>query len=74
MARNPGYLVYFKDKEGNVQYGRTFHSETIVDGKAVVYYMTSSFHEIKETDSTGKEVWKKRLVAVDRLTNCGMCD
>jgi hypothetical protein len=74
MARNPGYLVQFKDKEGNQQYGRTFHSETIINGKAAVYYLDKEFKEIKETDSTGKEVWKKRLVAVERLTNCGMCD
>jgi hypothetical protein len=74
MARNPGYLVHFKDKEGNQQYGRTFHSEPIVNGKVVVFYLDKGFNEIKETDSKGKEVWKKRLVAVDRLTQCGMCD
>jgi hypothetical protein len=74
MARNPGYLVHFKDKEGNKQYGRTFHSEPAVNGKIVVYYLDKGFKEIKETDSTGKEVWKKRLVTHDRLTHCGMYD
>lgn len=74
MARNPGYLVHFLDKENNIQYGRTFHNQPVVNGKVPVYYLDKSFKEIKETDSTGKEVWKKRLVANDRLTNCGMCD
>lgn len=74
MARNPGYLVHFIDKEQKRQKGRTFHNVPPVNGKVVVFYMTDDFHEIKEEDKDGKQVWKKRLIANDRLTICGMCD
>lgn len=74
MARDPGYFVQFTDKEGNKQKGRTFHREQPINGKVVVYYLDNDFKQVKEKDKDGKEVWKKRLIAHDRLIIRGMCD
>lgn len=76
MARKPGYLVEFQDKEGIKHMGRTFNGE-VVNGKVVVYYLDAELKQVNETvTKDGKQVqeWKRRLYAADKLRVRGMCD
>lgn len=69
-GRKPGYLVEYTDKDGNTQKGRTYHSESPINGKKPIHLLTDTFHD--QLDEKGVQV--KMLVENTKLRIIGMCD
>lgn len=67
--KSPGRLVYYIDKSGNTQYGRTFNKESLMNGKVVVHLMDDQYQLIKENGQN-----KKVLVEAGKLNIKGYLD
>lgn len=67
--KSAGRLVFYTDKSGNVQYGRTYNSEELMNGKVIVHLMNDRLNLIKEN---GQD--KKVLVEAGKLTIKGFID
>lgn len=68
--KSPGRLVFYTDKSGNIQYGRTYNNENLVNGKVVVHLLTEDLEHI--IDVKGQD--KKVLVAAEKLSIKGFVD
>ena len=68
--KSPGKLVYYLDKNGNQQYGRTYNNESFVNGRLVVHLMTDKFELIQ--DEKGQN--KKLLVDASKVKIKGFID
>lgn len=68
--KSPGRLITYIDKSGNIQYGRTYNNENLVNGKVVVHLLTEGLEHIQ--DGTGQN--KKVLVAAEKLSIKGFID
>lgn len=68
--KSPGRLVFYSDNSGNIQYGRTYNNENLVNGKVVVHLLTDDLKHIQD------EKWqdKKVLVTAERLSIKGYVD
>jgi hypothetical protein len=68
--KTPGKLITYIDKEGAIQHGRTYNRDNLVNGKVVVYLLTSEFKHVK--DEKGQD--KKVLVDAKKLIIQGFVD
>lgn len=68
--KQPGRIVYYTTKDLTTQYGRTYNSENLVNGKTVVHLLTPDLKEIK--DAAGNDV--KVLVDAKKLNIKGFVD
>jgi len=68
--KTPGRIVFYTDKEGKTQYGRTYNRDNLVNGKVVVYLLTTDLKHIK--DEKGQD--KKLLVDAGKLIIKGFVD
>ena len=68
--KSPCKLIYYTDKDGNQQYGRTFNNESFVNGKLVVHLLTDKFEHIKDEKGQNRKV----LVEATRVIFKGFVD
>lgn len=54
--KSPGKLVYYLDKEGNQQYGRTYNKDSFVNGKLVVHLLNDDLEHIKDESGQNRKV------------------
>lgn len=67
--KSPGRLVQYIDKSGNIQYGRTYNGEELMNGKVIVHLMDDRLRLIQEN---GQD--KKVLVDAGKLVIKGYLD
>lgn len=68
--KSPGRLVFYTDKTGNIQYGRTYNNENLVNGKVVVHLLTDDLEHIQDEKGQNKKV----LVEAEKLSIKGYVD
>lgn len=68
--KTPGKIIYYTDKNGNKQYGRTFNNESFVNGKLVIHLLTDKFEHIKDDKGQNQKV----LVDAKKITIQGFVD
>ena len=67
--KQPGRLVYYIDKDGNVKWGRTYNREQLMNGKVIVHLMDDQLKLIQEN---GQD--KKVLVEAGKLNIKGFIE
>lgn len=68
--KSPGRLVTYTTKENTIQYGRTYNSDNLVNGKVVVYLLNSNLEHIMDQKGQNKKV----LVEAGKLVIKGFID
>lgn len=54
--KTPGKFIYYIDKNGNQQHGRTYNNESFVNGKLVVHLLTYKGEHIKDVKGQNQKV------------------
>lgn len=68
--KSPGRLITYTGKDGNIQFGRTYNDENLVNGKVVVHLMNDNLELMQ--DEKGGPV--KRLVSFEKIQIKGFID
>ena len=68
--KTPGKIVSYIDMDNNVQIGRTYNREELMNGKVIVHLLTEKLEHV--IDENGQN--KKMLVSATKLTIKGFIE